>query len=192
MTTWHVPRIVGTRVVVRPVHESDKARRLNIPSYPELARLYGGNPDSESPTHLTQAEVDSWFLRNSPQPEEIRWVIETDGRLTGGIRLHGIDEDAGVASLALGIYEPANWGLGYGPEAIELALAHAFDTMGLHRVELIVLETNKRAIRAYEKCGFTHEGRLRERAHIGGARVSDLIMGILKSEYRQWVEQRLR
>ncbi len=37
-------------------------------------------------------------------------------------------------------------------------LAHAFDTLGLDRVELEVYKFNPRARRVYEKVGFVHEG----------------------------------
>ena len=39
---------------------------------------------------------------------------------------------------------------------------HAFTSLGLHRVALSVFAFNERAIRAYERVGFTIEGRARE------------------------------
>lgn len=65
-----------------------------------------------------------------------------------------------------------------------LVLKHTFNVMRLHRVDLIVLEANKRAIRSYQKFGFRTEGVLRERALIQGQRQNDLIMAILSHEYR--------
>jgi RimJ/RimL family protein N-acetyltransferase len=72
---------------------------------------------------------------------------------------------------------------GYGTEAMKLVLAHGFDDMQLHRIELRVLARNKRAIRAYEKCGFVYEGTKREAALIDGEWFDDLMMAVLADEF---------
>jgi RimJ/RimL family protein N-acetyltransferase len=46
-----------------------------------------------------------------------------------------------------------------------------------------VLAYNKRAIRAYEKCGFVIEGREREAAFVDGAWHDDVMMGLLDHEF---------
>ena len=45
------------------------------------------------------------------------------------------------------------FGRGFGTEAIRLILAHAFDTVGVHRVELEVYSFNPRARHVYEQVG---------------------------------------
>ena len=57
-----------------------------------------------------------------------------------------------------------------------------FDHVNLHRITLFVNADNAQAIRAYEKVGFRHEGRLREEAFVHGARMDDLVMGLLSGE----------
>ncbi len=66
---------------------------------------------------------------------------------------------------------------------IRLVLAHAFGEMGLHRVDLRVLEFNTRAIRCYQSCGFIEEGRERQSAFIGGEYYDDVMMGVLAHEF---------
>ena len=56
--------------------------------------------------------------------------------------------------------------------------------MKLHRVDLKVLDYNKRAIRCYEKCGFKIDGILRDSAFIEGSFHSDIIMSILEDEWK--------
>ncbi|RPJ99073.1 GNAT family N-acetyltransferase [Priestia endophytica] len=51
-----------------------------------------------------------------------------------------------------------------GTEITQLVLDYAFKELRLHRVDLRVLQYNKRAIRCYEKCGFIQEGIEREGA----------------------------
>jgi len=63
--------------------------------------------------------------------------------------------------------------------------------MNLHRVDLKVLDYNKRAIRCYEKCGFKSDGILRDSAFIEGAFHSDVTMSILEDEWERPDERRL-
>lgn len=46
-----------------------------------------------------------------------------------------------------------------------------------------VFEDNARAIRAYEKCGFQKEGRLREATYRRGRYYDQLMMSILDHEF---------
>ena len=62
---------------------------------------------------------------------------------------------------------------------------HRPATLGLHRVDLRVLEFNRRAITAYEKCGFIQEGVEREGALIADEWRTDVMMSILEQEYRE-------
>lgn len=55
------------------------------------------------------------------------------------------------ARHAIGIFDPNYWALGIGTEVTHLVLDCAFNGLGLHRVDLRVLEYNTRAIRCYEK-----------------------------------------
>lgn len=61
------------------------------------------------------------------------------------------------ARYAVGIYNPELLGKGLGTEVTMAVLRYAFEVLGLHRVDLRVLEYNKRAIACYQKCGFVHD-----------------------------------
>jgi RimJ/RimL family protein N-acetyltransferase len=52
-------------------------------------------------------------------------------------------------------------------------------------VYLHVYEFNRRAIRAYEKCGFVLEGRLRQARYSEGKYHDVLILSILRPEWEQ-------
>jgi RimJ/RimL family protein N-acetyltransferase len=129
---------------------------------------------------LSDAQV--WFDRLSAHPHA--WVIESDGALTGELRLDSLDTTDRHARLALGLFADSHLGRGIGRRAIAQALDHAFGPLGLHRVDLRVLAFNTRAIRCYTACGFRHEGTLRENAWIDGAWHDDLIMGLLAHDPR--------
>ena len=87
------------------------------------------------------------------------WAVESDGELAGAAFLYDVREAGRKARLAIGMYAPQFLGRGLGREAMRLVLRHAFGTLGMHRVDLLVLDDNDRAIAAYRACGFVEEGR---------------------------------
>jgi RimJ/RimL family protein N-acetyltransferase len=178
-----VPLLQGSRVLLRPPRPTDLDERLALGRQPEIVRLFGG--DLPRPASLPREMATSWLERLSRHPHA--WIIEVDGRLLGEIRLDNVDRHDRRASLAIGLFDPAELGRGLGSEAVRLALAYAFTELALHRVSARVLADNARAIRCYEKCGFTIEGRERQAALVDGEWHDDLIMGILEPDWRRAV-----
>ena len=98
----------------------------------------------------------------SSDPTRWRWP-STSGRRTGSSgRARSASSTARTArrSTTSRSARPDAWGHGYGTEATQLMVDHAFGTLGLHRIALYVFEFNERAIRAYRRCGFVIEGRV--------------------------------
>jgi RimJ/RimL family protein N-acetyltransferase len=122
---------------------------------------------------VDRASHDEWFERIQRTDDvEIFAIRLTEGdRLIGTCQLNEIDRDGGSCRLQIRIGEAEGQDRGYGTEAVRLLLAHAFDQLGLDRVRLDVFETNRRAIRVYEKAGFRREGVRRRDLVIDGAPV---------------------
>lgn len=178
--TQQIPELEGTRVRMRPFRRSDIPKRLALGQSPEIVRSVGGDPEGLPPYGEEQAR--SWVERNLAHP--LCWAVDVDGRLLGEARLDGLDLHDRRAGLAIGLYDVSQLGKGLGREVIHLVLSHAFGKLGLHRVDLRVLEYNERAIRCYRTCGFVEEGRERESARVGRTWHDDIIMGILAREYQ--------
>lgn len=106
-----------------------------------------------------------------------------DNALLGDIALDVDEWNTGNGFVGLAVYDRANWGKGFGSEAMHLLLEFAFNEVNLRRVSLTVFDYNPRAIRSYEKAGFRHEGRLRGRLMREGKRWDMLVMGILREEW---------
>ena len=96
-----------------------------------------------------------------------------------------LDGDNGSALYHITIGEKDAWGQGYGTEATQLMLDHAFGMLGLHRIALFVFEFNERAIRAYKRCGFVMEGRSRESIYRDGRWWDEIAMSVLESDWRR-------
>jgi RimJ/RimL family protein N-acetyltransferase len=135
---------------------------------------------------MSDEEAADWMseqLRDSQDPQRRHWVIQVDDSVVGVVFLHSINEPDRRARFAIGLFSPQFMGLGLGSEATRLVLQYAFTDMGLHRVDLRVLEFNETARRAYERCGFVLEGRERESCWLGGRWYDDLLMGVLAQEF---------
>ena len=118
-------------------------------------------------------------------------MIEThEARPVGHVGLLQIDPHSLRAELAISIGETDAWSRGYGTDAIRAVLRHAFETMGLRRIDLHTDADNARGIRCYEKCGFVREGVMRERRLRYGKPLDMVLMAVLKHEWEERAQKR--
>ena len=111
-------------------------------------------------------------------PDQEHLVLIDDDRLVGFVLLAGLRNPN--ASIELQRIVVSSAGQGFGRQAIALVTTHAFDRLGAHRLWLDAKVENHRAIRAYERAGFVHEGVLRDALLTDGRHESLIVMSILK------------
>lgn len=173
--------IRGEKVILRAIEPDDVPLLWEWTQDEDLMRL---RDYPEPPTSLDQARRE---FEQSPENSghDLHLAITTlDGELIGETSLHEIDQRNGNARFTIAIGNKGYWGHGYGSDATRCLMKYAFEQLNLHRIDLFVHASNERAIRAYEKCGFRHDGRLRE-AHYMDGRYSDvLLMGLLLEDFR--------
>jgi RimJ/RimL family protein N-acetyltransferase len=131
------------------------------------------------------------FLKSlqSPAYPDVSLGITIDGGMLIGIaRLKRVSPEDRGADFGIAITKPY-WDRGYGTDATGTILRLAFTEMNLHRCELTVLESNLRARRVYEKCGFREEGRLRAARWRNGGWCDEILMGILEREFRAFDDE---
>jgi RimJ/RimL family protein N-acetyltransferase len=85
-------------------------------------------------------------------------IVTKSGEFIGDIYLVHITWRNRNAELIVRVGEKVYWDKGYGTDAILTLLNRAFCQMNLRRVYLRVHMSNHRAIRCYEKCGFSKRG----------------------------------
>jgi RimJ/RimL family protein N-acetyltransferase len=124
-----------------------------------------------------------WLEKARKDPDHLNVAIERleEPGAIGLCDLMQIEAPTRTAELGIWIARPW-WRGGYGTDAVRTLCRFGFDHMNLHRITLYVNRSNSHAIRAYEKVGFAHEGRLREAAFTHGAREDQLVMGLLAGE----------
>ncbi|SFC40462.1 Protein N-acetyltransferase, RimJ/RimL family [Bacillus sp. OV322] len=173
------PMIKGDKVLLRQPIERDVIDYLKIEVNKELERMYGGDTRNLSP----KTKEDAQKFVNAIKINKLEWCVEFEGRFVGQARLT-VNKLDNRARYAVGLFDPTVWNKGLGTKITQLVLRYAFEELQLHRVDLRVLQYNKRAIKCYEKCGFIQEGVEREGALIEGKYETDIFMSILDREYQ--------
>jgi len=179
--------IFGERIRFRAIERSDLPVFVTWLNDPEVrAGISAYLP-------MSLAREQNWFEDMLKKPlEEQPFAIEIkhkdDWLLIGTTSFFNFSWRSRKAEIGIMIGEKAYWNQGYGTEAMLLMLQHGFETLNLHRIYLKVYSTNPRAIRAYEKVGFVHEGRLREAHYADGVFADDLVMSMLRPEWEEKIK----
>ncbi|OGN97048.1 MAG: hypothetical protein A2Z71_04990 [Chloroflexi bacterium RBG_13_50_21] len=179
--------IFGDRIRFRAVERADLSAFLKWVNDPEVLRGIGIY------LPFSMEDEEEWFeAMRKRSPDEHNFAIEvvnTDSegdqeqwKLIGSCGFFNLDQRNRSTEFGIMIGEKAYWNQGYGTESVRLLCQHGFHTLNLHRIYLRVLETNPRAIRAYEKAGFTHEGQQRQAEFRDGKYIDMLVMSMLMDE----------
>ena len=157
----------------------------------EIVREWRNNMDIRRwmySDHVISEEEHAMFIEGLKiDNKNSYWLArdENEGYL-GVISLNRID--SANKNAYLGIYtNPYSGKTGTGYVLIECLKRLAFNIAYLHTLKLEVIENNEKAIRFYEKAGFSKEGRLREFVFKDGKWCDVIVMGIInKDKGRAW------
>lgn len=152
-------------IELRPAVEADLEAVAVFMADPGVRRWWGDTPLEHLREQLPAA-----------------FVILVDGELAGWLQYEeetcfqypSVDFDIALADRCAG--------RGVAPEALRLAVAH-FVGRGHHRFTIVPAVANERAVRAYEKAGFTAVGvsRAASRVYPGEAFEDELMMDLIVS-----------
>jgi diamine N-acetyltransferase len=180
--------IYAERIRFRAVEKEDLplfVEWLNDPEVLQGILIY--NP-------ISRADEENWFERMMKRPpDEHAFGIEArepgegnsveSWKLIGTFSFDSIDWRNQSSEFGIMIGDKSYWNQGYGTEAVRLIVQHGFKTLNLNRIFLHVFENNPRAIRAYEKAGFVHEGCERQAEFKDGKYIDVMRMSMLKDEF---------
>jgi RimJ/RimL family protein N-acetyltransferase len=172
------PVLTGDKVLLRPVQQADAAW-LTDPD-PEGERFTGSHP-----RELTQADKERWYATRGDFADRLDLAVvdRATGDFAGEVVLNDLAAENKSCNFRIYLVGMHNRSRGLGTDATRLILAHAFETVGLHRVELEVYEFNPRARRVYDKVGFVYEGTKRDALCWDGEWVDAHTMSILAGEW---------
>lgn len=151
--------ITGPRVHLRKPRPEDEEAFCSLvtKSREFLARWAPGMPQGKDP------EGRLWFARTlelNAAGKSVKMLIcrNEDGELLGAMNLNEIVRGS-FQNAFLGYWIGLDHARqGYTTEALQLAVAYAFETLGLHRVEANIQPGNVPSAALVKAAGFRHEG----------------------------------
>lgn len=168
------------RIYLRPVQEVDASIMLEMTREEEIRYMTGTKADFT----LEQIQAHINQVNNDSSRYDFAICLKENDQTIGELSVLDIDENDKKAGFRITMFSIELTGKGYGTEAIKIVLQFVFEKLHLNRLQLEVFSHNLRGIRAYEKVGFVKEGVLRESLYYNGNYSDEIIMAILKSEYK--------
>ena len=184
--------LCGEKVRLTAVTSGDLSAVTRWWSDPDFMRLYNTAPAMPRNDDQLSRRFDLGRTSDDAFLFAIRRVDDAaaadDDELIGLLELDGVVWAHRTTFVSIGIGEARHRGLGYGREAMQLALAFAFNELNLYRVCLTVFSYNEPAIALYERLGFVREGAYREHIERDGQHYDMILYGLLR---REWESNRL-
>lgn len=176
-------RVLTTeRLILRPWDEDDYEDLYEY-ARSELVGPYAGwtphenEDESRAVITMFQAEEDVYAI-----------VLKAENKVIGSIGLHFRTPDVNDTSQnqrEIGfVLNPAYWGRGIVPEAVERILEYGFHELGLDLIWCGHFDFNEKSRRVVEKCGFHFRFQKKTRLkHFNDQDVEVLLYSLTKGEY---------
>lgn len=125
-----------------------------------------------------------WFASLMKQKKSKRFYAVCTGndRFVGLVRMDEFDWTNRSVRVGCDV-ERTMRGKGYGTQIMEMIVEYCFRYLNMHRLWLLVLDTNAPARRIYAKVGFREEGCYRQAIYRNGIYHDYILMSLLKPEY---------
>ena len=118
---------------------------------------------------------------HTPFPTSHHFAVDTsDGKHIGNCSYYNVSEAKGEAELGIMIGNRDYWDKGYGTDAVTTLVNYIFSQTNLNRIYLETLESNIRAQKCFQKCGFTPYG------HLGKDGFSFVLMEIYRNQWQKY------
>jgi len=167
--------IRSTKFKLRPIKKGDESSLIKNINNKKIARN-----TLRIPYPYTLKDARSWIkhsLKLRRKKTEIRFVIDMNGEVVGGVGINKIEHHKGELGYWLG---EKYWGQGIMTEAVKLVTKHAFTKLGLRRLYAHVFSFNKASARVLKRAGYKYEGTLRKNTLKKGRLIDNLLFAKIK------------
>lgn len=174
--------IKGKLVGLRAIETEDLETLLKWRNKPDFRRNF------RETRELNMKRQTEWFEKVNNSTSDFMFAIEDlkTGELIGAgglLFVHWLIRFADF-SLYIGYEDSYVDDKGYAEDATDLLLQYGFEALGLNKVWVELFEFDEKKIKLLsEKCGFTHEGTLRDNIYKDGKHWNTQVYSILRREY---------
>ncbi|USK99690.1 GNAT family N-acetyltransferase [Bacillus tropicus] len=173
-------RLESERIYLRSICELDAPVIFESTMDEEIRYMTG----TKTNFSLEQIKTHIDTINNDSSRYDFAICLKDTDKMIGELSILDIDEENQYAGFRISMASISLTGKGYGTEAIKVGLSFVFEQLKLNRLQLEVFSHNSRGIRAYEKVGFVKEGTLRQSLYYNDTYSDEIIMAILKSDYK--------
>lgn len=178
----NLPTLTTPRLMLRKMSLDDAEDLFSYASDPEVTFFTSWEPHQsvDDSRAFLQQVVDAYAAG------EVRsWAVvhRDDERMIGTAGFLFWDHVADRAEIGYALSRDY-WGTGLMTEAVKRVVRFGFEEMRLNRIEARVDALNLPSARVLQKCGFQHEGTLREQYVRYGQRHDMMYLSILRREWR--------
>lgn len=181
-------RLETKRLVLAPPNEGAAKRFCQWFADLEVIRYLTRELPFQFPPSLSGEQ--EWLDDRADNGESIFWCIyalsgQKRLRHIGAIELSNIDVWNRRAEIGYAIGDKSCWGKGYAAEALAAVLSYGFESFGLEKIWLYVLEPNAASKRVAEKAGFSEWQVRRHHFYHSGQWLDAYYAEILREEWLQ-------
>ena len=176
-----VPVLESPRLRLRAYRADDAAAMFALYSDPRVMRYWSFPPWNE----IAQARAYlARVLAEMAEGRVLPWAVadRDSDQLVGTTTLYALNLEQRRAEIGYSL-SPAWQGRGLAAEALRTVIGHAFDSLGLLRIEADVDPRNLASRHLLERLGFRHEGLMRARWHVAGEVCDTAWYGLLADEF---------
>jgi len=131
----------------------------------------------------SKTEIADWFAETLQDPHCLNLAIidQADGQCLGYAGLSDIDLTYRTGEYFIFIGDKESWNKGIGTEVTKRVVEIGFEELQLETILLTVSAHHPAGLTAYERAGFSVDGRHRQRSAVAGEYKDNVVMSIQKS-----------
>ena len=179
------PYLESDELILKQIEPQDADDLYEIMTNGNLYRLRPGNPLK---TFNAVKNVIGHYERDFHKHKIIFLGIyykKSNDKLVGIGEIFDFDYSASRVEVGYTVNEEF-WGKGIATNATKLMIEYLFNTIGVNSIQATAMTSNTKSHNVLERCGFIHEGTIRQWKYWKGIGIVDLEMySILKSDYEK-------
>jgi len=176
------PVLKGKKIILKPIQVKQAGRFLEWFGDDEVIRflLVDGKK-------LNLKKEIAAIKRLKYSPSHYTWSIYTKNKIhIGSTGLSGVDKNNQRATWGIVIGDKKYWNQGFGTDVLKTVMKFFFTRLKFNRLELKVFPENLAGRKVYKRCGFKKEGLLRQAVYKRGKYYDEIVMSVLKNEYKKF------
>jgi len=166
---------------------------LRKPEERDIVPLFEGVQDpiipkfTRIPANYQMATAEHYVRERSPNGftmrTELQLALEYDGKFSGALSFHTLDLEDAKAEIGYWLTADAR-GKGVATAATKLMTQYGFETIGFHRIEALVVESNKPSLKVLSNAGYQQEGVLRDKCvQDDGSREDMILFAAIRTDW---------